>query len=79
MTPGLQDAIECQEFMEALERHRNRDWGEVGAKDWEANQQALLHGRRLFSVYDSISTGARFWIITEADRSSTTGLLPSEY
>ena len=50
----------------------------VGAEDWEENQVALKEGFRLFSVYEA-GDGTRFWIITEADRSVTTVLLPSEY
>jgi len=59
VTPGLQENVEREEFVEALGRHENRDWGEVGAEDWEANEQALIHGNRLFSVYVSQSTGTR--------------------
>jgi hypothetical protein len=61
-----------------LVRHANGDWGEVDEHDRKANEYAVKHGLRVLSVY-RLCTGARIWIITEADRSSTTILLPSEY
>jgi hypothetical protein len=59
-------------------RHWQGDWGDLETEDVEANQAALKHGTRLFSSY-RIGDGDTLWIITEADRSSTTLLLPSEY
>ena len=61
-----------------LSRHANGDWGEVDDHDRKANEHALEHGLRVLSAY-TLSTGERIWIITEADRSVTTILLPSEY
>lgn len=63
-----------------LKRHLAGDWGELSDDDKQANQQALKYGDRLFSGYD-ICTGdeTRLWIITEADRSATTMLLPDDY
>jgi hypothetical protein len=61
-----------------LVRHIAGDWGEVNAEDWQANEESLLHELRLLSVY-TMSNGTKFWIITEADRSATTFLLPDEY
>ena len=61
-----------------LRRHVVADWGDVSAEDWKANDDALANGERLFSAY-VVTRGARLWIITEADRSSTTVLLPDEY
>jgi hypothetical protein len=60
-----------------LRRHQQGDWGEVGAEDWRANDDAVKHGGRVLSAYTV--AGERLWIITEADRSVTTLLLPSEY
>lgn len=77
-TPTILDMIPGKELTDALERHKRRDWGEVGKADWEANDQALKTGARLLSSYKS-SDGTKFWIVTEADRSYTTILLPSEY
>ena len=61
-----------------LARHANGDWGELSESDREANEYALKHGLRVLSAY-TLSSGEKIWIITEADRSRTTILLPSEY
>ena len=61
-----------------LMRHLAGDWGELCDDDIEANKTALENGYRLLSVYD-IGNDKKIWIITEADRSATTVLLPSEY
>jgi hypothetical protein len=44
----------------------------------ERRRQTVILGRLLLSAY-TLSNGTRIWIITEADRSATTLLLPSEY
>jgi hypothetical protein len=62
-----------------LLRHWLGDWGEVDAEDWETNEQALKHGDRLLSAYTHEPTAERLWIITEANRTLTTLLFPSEY
>lgn len=77
-TPGALERIPSDEMQTALLRHARGDWGDVGHEDWEENELALREGFRLFSVYHT-SDGAKFWIITEADRSATTVLLPEEY
>ena len=77
-TPGVLEVVPREEITRALNRHICGDWGDVGEEDREANEQALVNGLRLLSVYASTS-GTKFWIITEHDRSSTTVLLPSEY
>jgi hypothetical protein len=59
-------------------RHACGDWGELDADDWSANERALREGARLLSAY-RLPTGDRLWIITEADRTATTLLLPEEY
>lgn len=61
-----------------LIRYAAGDWGDVPPDDAQANHIALKSGSRLFSSYH-IDPDARIWIITEADRSVTTLLLPSEY
>jgi hypothetical protein len=58
--------------------HARGDWGELCAEDHDATVWALTHGARLLSNYP-LPTGQRIWIITEADRSATTLLLPEEY
>jgi hypothetical protein len=61
-----------------MRRHACGDWGDVDAEDAEANAEALECGSRLLSAYQ-LESGERLWIITEADRSSTTILLSGEY
>ena len=77
-TPNALNTIPNPEIMRALARHHFGDWGEVSKGDWKLNIQALTEGTRLFSVYRSAG-GIKFWIITEADRSVTTILLPEDY
>lgn len=60
-----------------LARHHSGDWGDLHPFDKEMNDEAVLDDSRLFSAYDL--GGIRIWIITEAGRSATTILLPSEY
>ena len=71
-------ALTREDIQLALQRHVEGDWGEVEKEDGEANEQGLLDGSRLLSVYESLA-GVKFWIITEADPSVTTVLLPSDY
>lgn len=60
-------------------RHAMGFWGDLDPEDRAANERALDHGGRIFSAYTLASTQARLWVITEADRSVTTFLLPEEY
>ena len=79
-TPGALEALEdaATQPAELLARHQAGDWGEVPPEDAAENELSLKQGFRLLSAY-TLPTGARIWIITEADRSVTTLLLPSEY
>lgn len=61
-----------------LVRHAQGDWGDVCQEDKEANDEALKSGERLLSAY-TLPDGEKIWIITEADRSSTTLLFPEDY
>lgn len=62
----------------ALLRHARGDWGECCAEDWQENELSLKEDFRLLSVYRD-RDDVKFWIITEADRSVTTVLLPEDY
>jgi hypothetical protein len=79
-TPGAIRALEdAQEKPDTfLARHETGDWGEVGTEDWQENELSVREGFRTLSVY-TLSTGVKIWIITEADRSATTILLPEDY
>ncbi|HEU5122562.1 MAG TPA: hypothetical protein VFW05_00705 [Verrucomicrobiae bacterium] len=59
-------------------RHQAGDWGDVDAHDRAANEKAIIHGTRILSVFQSRNR-VKFWIITEADQSYTTILLPEDY
>lgn len=61
-----------------LNRHALGDWGDLDAEDIQANNEGLTDGDRLLSVYQ-FEDGFKVWIITEADRSATTILLPEDY
>lgn len=78
ITRGAQEVLSHQDVLTALGRHLTGDWGQVGSEDWQENELSLREGFRLLSAYTD-RNGVKFWIITEADRSSTTVLLPSEY
>jgi hypothetical protein len=60
-----------------LVRHATGDWGELCTFDRRQNEIAVREGYRVLSSYDVLA--GRVWIITEADRSVTTILLPEEY
>ena len=80
MTPGAEEAlmIAGQTEIEFLRRHMSNDWGELSDEDVRENELSLKEGFRLLSAYQT-AKGQKLWIITEADRSATTILLPSEY
>lgn len=61
-----------------LTRHLSGDWGDICDEDKALNEEALEYGSRLFSSY-KLENGKQLWVITEADRSVTTFLLPQEY
>ena len=78
-TPTAAARIPRNERLAALARHTRTDWGEVDRRvDCSENDIAVRSGARIFSEYLSTS-GETFLIITEADRSVTTILLPEEY
>jgi len=77
-TPNALKTLSEPDIHTGLQRHQAGDWGDVDNDDRDANDQALLEGTRLFSVYHSANR-VKFWIITEANRSSTIILLPEDY
>jgi hypothetical protein len=76
-TPGALERFTHDQLFGCLKRHVSGDWGDLDTNDFRENTEALLSERRIFSSY-VLSTG-KLWIITEADRSVTTFLLPEEY
>ncbi len=79
-TPGALRALERANQSAALflARHEGGDWGELDREDVRENQYSVAHVFRLLSSYTT-AAGEKLWIITEADRSATTLLLPDEY
>ena len=85
-TPGALEVCSNVLLQKCLARHLTGDWGSVCDEDKQANEEALTHGERILSAYpiDPAQPCEGFgentlWIITEADRSATTFLLPDEY
>ncbi len=78
-TPGALAALEAAgvSARTLLARHQAGDWGTVPPEDAAENELSLARGFRIISSYPV--GDERVWIITEADRSATTLLLPSEY
>lgn len=77
-TPGARAALPPEDVAQALDRHAAGDWGDVGAADRRENDASVDRHLRILSVYHA-GDGTKFWVITEADRSVTTVLLPAEY
>ena len=67
----------CQ-VNELLRRHMIGDWGDIDGEAWQANDEALMRKHRVVSSYFD-RRFQRFMVVTEADRSRTTILLPEEY
>lgn len=80
ITPGAAEALKQigTEPIEFICRHACGDWGELCVEDVAENELALQDGLKLLSAY-RLADGQKLWIITEADRSCTTLLLPEEY
>ncbi len=78
-TPAVLEHLERHgvNASEYLNRHVRGDWGDVPPEDAAENEFAVNHRLRLLSSY--MIAGERVWIITEADRSVSTLLFPSEY
>jgi hypothetical protein len=80
ITPGAEEAliIAGQTAIEFLRLHMSCDFGSLSDEDIKENELSVREGFRILSSYRTTS-GTRIWIITEADRSSTTIFLPAEY
>ena len=79
-TPGALPALQKagQDPHDFLARHVACDWGDLSDEDQHENDYSVENGFRLLSSYRT-NAGDKLWIITEADRSATTLLLPEEY
>ena len=78
-TPGALDALETtgEDALNFIARHLTGDWGDLDDEDKQENEFSVENDLRILSVYQ-LNDGTKIWIITEADRSVTTILLPSE-
>jgi hypothetical protein len=77
-TPGALEALVAagQDPQALLQRHQHGDWGNLSEEDKAENDFSVNRELRIFSAY-ILSTGVKVWLITEADRSVSTFLLPS--
>lgn len=78
ITPNAQATLDGDDVQTALTRHMHGDWGDCCPEDAKENDFALPRRLRLLSVYHD-RHGTKFWVITEADRSVTTVLMPDDY
>jgi len=78
VTPTVLAQIHAEDISAALSRHGQCDWGDCCPRDWRENDKAVDKSLRLFSVYHDRNS-VEFWVITEADWSATTILLPEDY
>ena len=78
ITSNALQTLVMDDVVYALRRHQRGDWGVVSKADAELNDESLLTDCRVLSAYID-RNDVRFWIITEADRSVTTVLLPEDY
>ena len=81
MTSGVSAEVQnndqfATDIQACLVRHTQHDWGDIDSDDAKLNDLALRDGYRVLSAYD---INPKIWIITEADRTSTTILFPEEY
>jgi len=76
-TLGATSLVTRQEITTMIARHQRGDWGEVEAEDARQNERALKWGERILSSYTV--RGEQLWVLTEADRSTTTVMTPGEY
>lgn len=77
-TPGVLESVNSTDSALAVRKHLTGDWGDMPEDDKKLNDAAVVDGGRIMSAYRD-RNGTKFWIITEADRSATTILLPEEY
>ncbi len=80
LTIGAREALTESNQMpnEFLAKHQSGDWGDVCEDDIKENDFSVREGFRILSAY-KLNSGVKIWVITEADKSSTTILLPGEY
>jgi len=78
ITTCAHDALTAADMKIGLFWHSQGFWGDVSEEDWKENDFSVPRYLRILSAYIA-ENGTRFWVMTEADRSTTTVLLPEEY
>lgn len=78
LSRGAMASVPIEEWVIGLSRHIRGDWGLIGEADRRENESSVDGHFRLLSAYET-EDGVKYWIITEADRSQTTILLPADY
>ena len=78
ITPGAAGKLARNEIESGINRHANGDWGELEPENRRLNDERVEKGGPLASIYQD-GKGKKFYVLTEADRSVTTVLLPEEY
>ncbi len=73
-TAGFHDFV-----MDSIEKHSNGNWGNLSEEDKRENEFSLNEHLRILSAYNHSYSGKKIWVITEADRSTTSVLFPEEY
>lgn len=88
MTRGVSNLLSLHPTLDffiqhSIYLHSRGNWGDVCDDDRKVNDEAVIDGSRILSSYslptDIDSRDSKIWVITEADRSVTTVLFPSEY
>jgi len=79
VTPGAKSVMapDLQPLYDVIDRHQSGDWGDLPEEDKKENELSVNEGYRILSAYTV--NDEKVWVITEADRSVTTVLLPGEY
>jgi len=67
-----------EELKALIARHASGDWGDLEECDRQQNERTLQGRGPLFSIYTT-GSGIKLYVLTEADRSCTTALLPEDY
>ena len=78
ITPGAELKLPAKDITAAVRRHGNSDWGDIDFENQQLNDLRLQEGGPIASIYTA-SNGLRFYVLTEADRATTTVLMPEEY
>ena len=76
-TPNALESLTQDDILLGIQRHQAGDWGDLTDDNRATNDRALAQGGRIVSSYQAMN-GTKFWLITEADRSATTILLPED-